>query len=649
MEDVIRILQSITPFSSLSDSVLREVAPRVHLQEFPCETYVFRQGTPSLQALYIVVSGLAEVTVTNNRGHENVVGYRHRHDFFGETVVLTADEEYPGAVRAKEDLTCLVIPREVFEGLMYHHPEVARFFSRVMLSRMRRLYQEMVAEQAPETSVRAEATLFRRRAAEIMSAPVITCRATEPISNVASLMVDRNISAVAVVDDVGQPLGLVTERDLVAQLTEPRRDWPAHLTAEKLMRNDLVRIPVTAYLHEVLVHMIKHGAKHLAVMESGLLVGIISVVDLARARSTGTLLVAHRIETLQTLEELHETSREIDNFLNALVAEKTAMRDILAILSELHDAFTRRVIQLCEAEFENELGPKPAEYCWLALGSAGRREQTIRTDQDNAIIYADPENGTGADIAAYFQQFGARVTGILEECGFRKCPFGVMPSNREWCRSLGEWQEHLVRLILRVNPEDIRILTILLDFRPVYGNFEMARALWDTAFKAFGKVSSGALHLVADSKAQMRVPLNLFGGFITEKSGPHKHEINLKTAACVHIVNSVRILALQHRITETSTLGRLRLLVEAGAITADDAEFIEAAYETLLMFRTREGLRKLRQGAEPDNYLRPGALSKREQEILKDALSVISRLQNITSSRFGELWNYPGFVDGVKL
>lgn len=638
MSDVVRVLRSIAPFSSLSEPVLAEIAAQVHLQRFSRGAYVFKQGTGSLKTLFMVVEGLAEVTVTDNRGQESVVGYRHQPDFFGETVVLT-DEEYPGSVRAKEDLTCLAIPREVFEHLMYHHPEVASFFSRVLLSRMRRLYQEIVAEQAPDTSVRAEAALFRRRAAEIMSAPVITCRADDPINNVARLMVGRNISAVVVVDHSGRPLGLVTERDLVSRLTDPRREWPAHLTAETLMQKKLVEVPATAFLYEVLVQLIKHGGKHLAVTESGLLAGIISVADLARARSTGTLRVIHRIESQQTLEGLCAASQEVDNFLNTLVAEKTAVRDILDIITELHDAFTRRVIQLCEAEVELEHGPKPGAYCWIAMGSAGRREQTIRTDQDNAIIYADPENGTETASAAYFHHLGTRITEALARCGFRKCRFGIMPSNREWCRSLGKWQEHLAHLIMRGTPEDTRALTILLDLRPIYGNFGLAQRLWETAFKAFDRAASGILPLVADSMAQMRVPLNLFGGFITEKSRPHKHELNLKAAACVHIVDTIRIFAMKHRITKTATLERLRLLAEANILSRDDAEFTEAAYETLLMFRIRENLKKLHRGEEPDHYIHPGALSKREQKILKDALSVIPRLQNIISARFGELWH----------
>ena len=634
---VIDVLRSIAPFSALDDEVLAEVAPQMHFQHFAPGTYVFKQGTPSRNALYLVVEGLAQVRVQGENDKVMVVGYRRPYDFFGETVVLT-DENYPGSVLAKEDLTCLVIPREVFERLMYNHPEVASFFSRALLSRMRRLYQEIVAEQTPSVYLKGESSLFRRPVSEIMSAPVISCRAGDPLKTVARTMVDRGISAVLVVDETGHPVGLVTERNLVTQLAESPPGGAAELTAAAVMQTKLVQLPVTALLYEALLQTIKHGVKHLVVVEGGLPAGIVSVADLARARSAGTLGLAHRIETQLSLAGLCETGQEIEKFLSALVAEKTPVPDLLNIMAELHDALTRRVIRLCEEQVEEVHGPRPVDYCWIAMGSAGRREQAIRTDQDNAIIWADPEAGAEAETAAYFQQLGTEITKALARCGFRECPGGVMPSNPDWCRSMSSWRKHVLRAVMRADPQDVRMLTILLDFRPLYGNYELARELWRTVFHAFDRFSGGAPHFMADSDLRLRAPLTLFGGFVTEKSGPHKNELNLKTAASVHIVNCVRLFALKHGITATSTLERLRLLVEAGGIPQDEAEFIDAAYQTLLMFRIRENLKKLSRGAEPDNYINPQALSKREQEILKDSLSVIPRLQKLTSSQFGEFW-----------
>lgn len=634
-EKIIRILQKMPPFKTLDEEVIVQLAPQLELQEFPQGTYVFKQGTPSLKKLFLVVEGLAEVTVGGEQSVATVVGYRRPGEFFGETVVLT-DETYPGSVMAKEDLTCLVIPREVFENLMYHNPDIAAFFSRILLDRMRGLYQEIVAEQSYEAYGRVESSLFRRRVKELMSSPVVTCRANDAVTGVAALMQEHNISSVVVIDDEGQPIGLITERELVSKLIAERRCRVEDCTAGEVMNTRLVTIDSDAYLNQAMLEVIRHGVKHLAVMDRGMLVGIVSLVDLVKARSAGTFWIAHRIEAQQTLEGLAEVGREVDSFLSALVAEKASVRDILALVSELYDALTRRVIQLCEEELAGEgWGPPPLPYCFINMGSAGRREQFLRTDQDNGIIYADPGKENQQEVSAYFQLLGTRIVDGLVRCGFAPCKGGVMASNPAWCRPLESWTAIARRWAYRVDPSDIRMLTIFLDFRAVWGDESLAARLRECVFNAF-KNSAAASALWARDEAQFRVPLSFLGGFVTEKAGPHKNEIDLKLAASAHIVNCIRIFAVVHGVSETSTFGRLDELVKIGALSRDDAEFISAAYETIMLFRIRENVRKLAKGQKPDNYLNPHNLSKREQALLKDAFSVITRLQKLTAAQFGE-------------
>ncbi|MEW5762990.1 MAG: DUF294 nucleotidyltransferase-like domain-containing protein [Bacillota bacterium] len=638
-DNVIGILQRVPPFQTLDEEMITRIAPQIELQTFPQGTFVFKQGTPSLKKLFLVVEGLAEVTVAGEQGVPAVVGYRRPGEFFGETVVLT-DASYPGSVMAKEDLTCLVIPRDVFENLIHHDGDVAAFFSRIFLDRMRGLYRELVTEHAGEVPGRTESPLFRRRVGELMSRPVITCRPDDPVTGVASLMQEHNISAVVVIDREGQPVGLITERDLVQKLVAERRCRPEDCTAREVMNPKLVTIHQDAYLNQALLEVIKHGVKHLAVTDRGMLTGIVSLSDLVRARSTGTFWIASRIETQQSLEGLAEIGREVDGFLSALVAEKASVRDIFALVSELYDALTRRVIQLAEEELAAEgWGGPPLPYCFINMGSAGRREQILRTDQDNGIVYADPPPEKQQEAAAYFQLLGARIVEGLVRCGFAACKGGVMASNPAWCRPLASWDAVARRWIYRVDPTDIRMLTIFLDFRPVWGDAGLAAALRKRVFKAFRQAGTASA-LWARDEGQFRVPLSFLGGFITEKAGPHKNEIDLKVAGAVHIVNCVRIFAVAYGIAEPSTFGRLDELVAAGVLARDDAEFIAAAYETIMFFRIRENVRKLARGQKPDNYINPHNLSRREQALLKDAFSVIGRLQKITAAQFGEFGLY---------
>lgn len=638
-KSTVEVLKTITPFKELSLDVLEELAPQVEIRRYPVGEYIFRRGDAGLGQLFVVTDGLAEVTIPNDKGVETVVGYRRRNDIFGETVVLTGGT-YSGTVRVTEELTCLLIPSKVFEQLIRNYPEVAGFFNRVMVDRMRMLYEEIITEQSLDTFSRTELSLFKRRVREIMSRPVITCRPEDDITGVAALMSEHNISSVVVIDDVGQPLGLITEKDLVGQMFA-HGVCPSDRRAKDVMNTKLVTLSSDAYLNEALLAVVRSGAKHVAVTESGLLVGVISLVDLLRVRSTGSLWVAHRIQSEQTLDGLREIGREVDRFLYALVSEKAPTRDLMEIMTALHDKLTRQIIRFCEKQMAEEgLGSPPVPYCFVNLGSAGRREQTLRTDQDNAIVYADPEPGKAEVVQQYFLKLGEKIVEGLAECGFLRCKGHVVASNPVWCRSLSKWRETLHNWIFSLEPEGIRMLTIFLDFRPVFGDRQLADKLWTTVFDAFDKQTVVA-HMLTDDEIQFRVPLTMLGGFITEKSGEHRNQLNLKSSVCVHIVNCIRVFAMSSKISETSTLGRLDCLVEAGTISRDDAEFIQASFETVMMFRIRENVLKHRQGRIADNYITPSELSKRERAVLRDALSVIGRLQRLTSTKFTEEWfNY---------
>ncbi len=630
--NVREVLKASVPFNSLDDAVLAELAKHVEVKTYPKGSYVFRQGQKSLQVLFVVASGLGEVTLTDDRGQETIVSYRRQYDFFGETALLT-DKSYGGSVRAAEDLTCLLVPREKVEELIAAHPEFSSFFTTLLSERLRMLYEETVAQQSYEAYSTTESPLLRKRVSEIMTKSPVTCHLHTPVTSVARLMADYRISSVIVVNDEGCPVGLITEKDLVHKvLTRP--SWQAeNLTADLVMDEKLVKIQMDDFYNQALLAVVKHQVKHLVVMDGDKLAGILTLRDLIKTRSTGSLWVTDKIETAKNLDDLAKIGQEVDNFLNALVAERASVPELFEIITEMHDRLISRVIELCEEEMiKKGYGPPPVEYCWVNMGSAGRKEQTLRTDQDNAIIYADGDPAN----ADYFHTLGARVAEELVRAGFAWCKGGVMASNPQWCRSLSQWKEVVTAWVTRAEPEDIRMLTILLDFRPVYGAKNLGQELWGHIFDVFQKPVR-APHFLTEEEVHVRVPLTFFGGFITEKSGPHKNEINLKVA-CRHIVNCVRVFAVKNEIYETSTLGRLAQIVERGIISKEDGEFVQNAFETLMMLRIRENLKKVKQGKSADNYINPYRLSKTEQSLLKDAFSAILRLQKLTSNNFTNYW-----------
>lgn len=643
---IIEVLAGTDPFELLDPATLKELAEQVSIQEYTPNTYVFKQDEPSLDCLFVIVAGMVEITVTNDRGLEMVVGIRRARDFFGETVVLS-QQRYPAGARVKEALTCCLVKRVLLEKLIYSIPEFSGFFNALLSERMRLLYTEIVSEQSADTQCGIDAPLFKKRVSEAMSAPVLTCHLNDRVTDAARTMTQKNISAIVVVDDHKTPRGILTEKILVAHLISAQRYPLETCQARQIMNSRIEQITPEAFLGQALVSMIRNKTKTLIVSSRGELAGIISMVDLLKSRSTGSLLLTQDIESHSDLDHLAQIGPQIDNVLNALVTEKAGVNVIFDVMSELLERLTRRVIELAEERMKREgLGAPPVEYCWINMGSAARYEQTLRTDQDNAMIYQDPEPGQEESVEAYFKQLAEYIVEGLMVCGFAECSGGVMATNAMWRRSLSKWKAAIAEWVRSYDPADTRTLTILLDFRPVWGNMVLAKEFWKAIFEAFN-TSQAAQHMLTKDALQYKLPITFYrnikflGSFITEKSGPHKNQLDLKKSGAVHIVNGMRIFAVKNEIEDPSTFGRIRLLAEKGALSRDDADYFAASFETLMIFRIRESVKKVKQGAEPDNFIDPYSLTQRETMLLKDAFAGVAHLQKMVDKEFSVVWLKP--------
>lgn len=627
----IEILKQVIPFNILSEEQLSLLAEQATFKTFSKGTYIFRQGEPSKGILYIIVSGRTKVVVTNEEGHETVAGYRNPYDFFGVTALLI-DEEYPVSVLAFEDLTCLLLPHEVLETTMTSNAEFASFFTYELCRRLRGLYQSFMRET--KEGGEAETLPLRKRVSEIMASPPVTCGYLDSVRKVAALMSENDISSVVVMAPNGTPLGIITEKDLVKKVLSSGAPSALDYKANEIMSKNLITISPQEFSYQALLLMAKHSIKHVVVTENGTLVGIVSMRDLIRTRQSGALSIVNAIENQQNLEGLAKTVGDIDRVLQALVAERAYASEICPLITEFYDRLTRKIISLSEKEMLEVFGPPPARYSWINMGSSGRMEQYSRTDQDNAIIFEDLPNGEKVKkTQEYFLNLGEKVVSGLEKCGFKRCEGQVMANNPNWCRSLSQWHEAVKSWVNELEPENIRMMTIFLDFRHVYGDASLTESLRDYVTDLFRNANTALLFLAEDD-LRHRAPLNVFRQIITERSGEHRDQVNLKGAACVHIVDCVRIFCLREGIKETSTFKRLEEMKKRGVLKKDEIEFVEAAYETLMMFRIREAVEKMSQGKMPDNYINPHRLSKKEQSLLRESFIVVNRLQNLTAKHF---------------
>ena len=628
----VQILEKISPFNFLNQDILLEIRPRIKEKTYPKGTFIFKQGGESLRTLFILTEGITEVIVQNENDVESVVGLRRPFDIFGETVILS-DKNYPASVRAVTDCNCLLLDRETFDYLSQHSQEFANYFSRLLTDRLRSMFEEVVLEQSYD-AYGMDSQPFRKRVCDIMTSPVITCRATDSITVAARILTQNKISTLVVVNDVNKPVGIVTDSDLVAKVLTKGECLFEKTLIKDVMTPDPIMVPPDTFFYQALLTMVKNKIKQLPIIEGVSLLGIVTLRDLVQSRSTGALTIVDNIESAKTIKHLRKASQGIENVLKALIAEKAPAREICEVMTEFYDRLNRKVIEVCEREMIDQgFGRPPVEYCWITMGSSGRKEQINKTDQDNGIIYDDPVKEKAGETADYFNNLAAKIVDGLYQCGFALCPGNVMATNDQWCKPYKEWVNMVNHWVHEPQAEMLRNFTIFLDFRPVYGNRDLAYRLKTTVTHRI-QDNPIVLHFLAQDDLSQGVPIGIFKKFITDKSGEHRGEIDLKTSALVHIVDCIRIFSVRDGIFATNTFDRLQELTAHETLPKDDSEFIEASYETLINFRNRENLRKTNQGLKPDNYINPYTLSKREQVVLREAFQAVHRLQNFTGSYF---------------
>ena len=622
-------MKKLQPFNLLDDIQLNKVAAVLEEEYYPAQTFIARQGEVPRHVLFLIIEGKVKVFVVDQAGNEIVIAYREPYEYMGEAVFLSG-EEYPASAVAVEDTRCFVIPHEIFECIIAEKPDFAGYFTRVLSERLRILYQKFYDE---DEGVKKGG--FSKRIADIMVSRVITCSPSADVRQIAAIMHDNNVSSV-VVADKGRPLGIITERDFVSRILQgPNIQKNIFLTARDFMSLELIMVKPGDFSYEAFLLMVKHRIKHVLVVDdAGRLIGIVAMRDVIKSRETGSFAIVHSIETSKTIEEVSGLSAEVDQVLQALLVEKATVKEITSLITEFYDRITRKIIELAEYEMvKTGYGPVPVSYCWISMGSSGRKEQYARTDQDNGIIYEDVGRNDEKKIKDYFLVLGEKIVSGLEKYGFRRCRGGVMANSEQWCRSLQGWREAINKWLLELQPENVRLMTIFLDFRYVYGDKILYDLLKNFVLQKLQNSSLALNFLVKDNLAK-KVPITLFRKIQTERSGAHRNHINLKTSSCVHIVDCIRVFALREGLNVTNTFERIEQIAERNIMKQKDVELLAAAYENLMMLRIRDAMAKMRKGEEPDNYINLKSISYREYSMLRDALIMVNRLQMITENHF---------------
>lgn len=630
---LIKHLQETEPFNQLPASVFTEVREAAIRKEYPANHDIFQQNDAPTGYLYVIKEGLVAITLMTPGGIDMVVDYRKEGQFFGGTPIFTS-EPYAGGARTVKPTICYLIPAEILRKLQKDNPQLSTFFTRVVLSRVRKLYSEIVSEHSGSPLTQMESFPFKKRLSEIMSSPVLTCSPDTPVRDVARKLTERAVSFLVVTNGDNEPVGIIAGSDLVAKVLAPENVDARTMTARDVMRGGPRTMTPEHYMYEAMAFMTSHGLNHLPIVDRNQLVGVVTPRDLMRYRSQKALLLLGNIREEQSLEGLASIHGEIVKVARALLSETRSTPEVMEIVSHIHHAIMRRTYQLCLDEMaQNGLYPPDVRHCFLVMGSAGRREMLLQPDQDNGFIFEDYPEERQAEIDAFFVPFSEKLNAALARVGYPMCDGDVMVRNAQWCGRLVDWQGRINSWLIDPEPTHVRNSSIFFDFVPLMGDLELAHNLRDIIAGGIEK-QQGFLYHMMSLDLRYKVPLSLLGRFQVEKEGEHAGMLSVKYGGCVYIVDCVRMFALERGITAISTLDRLKALVAENVFATETAEHIRAAFEALIFLRLRHEIGLVEAGKKPSHFLDPHALSRTEQDLLKESLQAVSRLQDATKRHF---------------
>ncbi len=626
-------LRDTEPFTHLPEALFQELRSAAIKQPFAANTQIFNQQDPPTGYLYVIFTGMVEITAAVPGGAEMVVDFRKEGDFFGGTPVFTG-EAYTGGARTVTETTCYLLPQAILQKIAKDYPQVSDYFTRAVLSRVRSLYADIVKEHTGNAITQMEAYPFKKRLSEIMTTPVETCAPDATGRAIARQMTEKATSSILVLDDFDSPIGIITERDLIAKVLSPEGVNCSEINASEIMTRYPHSMPPETYMYEAMAYLTTQGIKHLPVVDREQLVGLVTLRDLMRFRSQKAMLLVGSIGEQQTLDGLAAVKREIFTVARSLLTETHSTPEVVEIISYIHHNIIRKAYELCFQEMLDAGHPRPSvRHCFLLMGSAGRREMLLGPDQDNGFVFEDVPEEQMAEVEGFFARFGDKLAAALDQIGYPRCEGQVMCSNPAWRGRLQDWQKRIHDWVNDPAPQKVRYSSIFFDFVPIAGDPTLATELREIVFAEIRNFEAFLYHMMS-LDLRNKAPIGLLGRFITEKSGERKGTLSLKQGGSISIVDCIRMFALEKGLQETTTLDRIDALVQRRVFETDTAEHIKAAFEALTFLRLRNEIQLLEAGRAPSHCLDPNRLSRSEQELLKESFHAVSKLQDATKRHF---------------
>ena len=614
-EDVAyEFLRQHVPFDRMSEEAVRSIVPRLRLARYPKDATILSAQGGEVTHLHVVQEGLVGSRPNNAQADpDRTLGP-------GELFpvgALSAGGATTRVFHALQDTTCYLLARPDFLALRQASPEFERYCTQAITETLRQALESLYGQYSQRAA--EQQTLTRTLAELVRNAPV-ACPASATIGEAAQRMADARVRTIVALDDRGTPVGMFTLVDLLRRVVLPGRPLSAPLA--EAMTAPIVTLPGSSTAYEAMHVMAEHGVRQVAVVENGALRGVVNERDLFALQRVSMRQVTEGLHGADTIERLGGAADDIRRLTQNLLAQGVSAEPLTRTIAALNDALSRRAIELVRARHDLA----GIEWCWLALGSEGRGEQTFATDQDNALLFAAAEPGDVGPQRERLLAFARDVNAALAQLGFPLCPGNVMASNPELCLSMEEWKAKFLGWIREPTPQALLGANIVFDFRALAGETALANSLRRWLF-SFTEANPLFLRMMVQNALSVEPPVGIIRTFVVDDAPAEvKGTVDLKARGARLFVDCARVFALAHGIHDTGTASRLRL---AGAALKVEPRHVEATVEA---FHFLQFLRLRQQDVAPEgaaaNRIDPYALNEVSQRMLREAFRQASQLQN---------------------
>ncbi|MGH8630917.1 MAG: DUF294 nucleotidyltransferase-like domain-containing protein, partial [Burkholderiales bacterium] len=518
--------------------------------------------------------------------------------------------------RAAQDTFCFLLPRETFTRLMQVSTEFRDFCTRRLAHLLERSQARLVSEYA---SAAAASRSLSQPLGELAGRSPVLCGPATTLREAAALMHRDRVGSIAVVDARYRPLGIFTLRDLLDRVVAQGADVGAPI--ERYMTRNPVTLDADQAAIDAAVAMARHGFHHVLVTSGGRLHAVVSEKDLFALQRLQVTRLADTVRVAQDVAALVPIAADVRALAHSLLAQGASSEHVSRIVTALNDRLTCRVIEQEVAAAEI---PR-TEWCWLALGSEGRGEQTFVTDQDNAIIFSD---GTAAadQMRASLLPLAGRINQSLARLGFPLCKGGIMAGNARCCLSFSEWRERFAQWIDRGDPQALLYSAIFFDFRPLWGEATLAQRLRDW-LAPVARANSRFRRQLAQQALINGPPLGALGDIKVSQHDGRSGVLDLKLNGTTPFVDAARLLALASGALATGSAERLAQSAEALRLDSRDCDAWQEGFWFLQLLRLKHQHAQLEAGQSADNLLDPDQLNDLDRRILKESFLLARRLQ----------------------